>query len=61
MILEILVLSVRRLKAIIESVNIDVKMKATTNECKVEEIVQTTIKEFSKRIKIMKFNKKLKK
>jgi hypothetical protein len=32
MILEILVLGVRRLKAIIENVNIDVKIKATTNE-----------------------------
>jgi hypothetical protein len=32
------------LEAIIENTNIDVKIKATTSECKVEEIVQTTKK-----------------
>jgi metal-sulfur cluster biosynthetic enzyme len=60
MVLEILVLSVKRLKAIIENTNIDVKIKATTNECKVEEIMQTTRKETSKRMKINKFNANLK-
>ncbi len=59
--LEILVLSVRRLEAIIENTNIDVKIKATINEWKVEEIVQTKKTKSSKIIKIKKFSENLKK
>jgi hypothetical protein len=49
------------LEAIIENTNIDVKIKATINEWKVEEIVQTKKTKSSKIIKIKKFSENLKK